>query len=177
MAMCSGSVDTDISVEEPLDVAHAGDAAHGGYEFFELFFVAHIDGHFHDAAIVIGGALGFQAADVGVLVGQHAGELIEHAGTIVGVDHDAHWEGVLGGSGPLHFDLALHVVHQALYVRTHLGVYGHALTTGHIANDGLAANRIATLGAVHHEVVKTADLDHTLPIPAPRPPRGMRRGV
>src|ERR1035437_7455603 len=84
MAMCSGSVDRGISVEEPLDVAHAGDAAHGGYQLFELFLVAHVDGHFDDAAIVIGRALGFQAADVGVLVGEHAGELIEHAGTMIG---------------------------------------------------------------------------------------------
>src|SRR5260370_2169517 len=172
MAMCSGSVDTDISVEESLDVAYARDAAHGGYQFFELCFVAHIDGHFHDAAIVIGGALGFQAADVGVLVGQDARELIEHAGTIVGVDHDAHREGVLGGAGPLHFDFALHVVHQALYVRTHFGVYGHALAAGHVADDGLAANRIAALDAVHHEVVKTAYLDPARAVTPPDARRG-----
>src|SRR5260370_30448705 len=146
MAMCSGSVDRDISVEEPLDVAYAGDTAHGGYQFFELFLVTYIDGHFHHAPIVIGGALGFQAADIGVLVGQHAGALIEHAGTVVRMNHDAHREGVLGGAGPLHFDLALHVVHQALYVRAHLGVYGHALPAGHVADDSLAANRIAALG-------------------------------
>src|ERR1035437_7307218 len=110
MAMCSGSVDRGISVEEPLDVAYARNAAHGGYQLLALLLVAHVDRHFDHAAIVIGRASGFEAADVGVLGGEHAGELIEHAGAIVGVDHDADGEGVLGGAGPFHFDLALHVV-------------------------------------------------------------------
>src|ERR1035438_5821430 len=92
MAMCSGSVDRGISVEEPLDIAYARDAAHGGYQLFELFLVAHVDRHLDDAAIVIGRALGFEAADVGVFGGEHAGQLIEHAGTIVGMDHDARSE-------------------------------------------------------------------------------------
>src|ERR1035441_19294 len=54
MAMCSGSVDRGISVEEPLDVAYARDAAHGGYQLFELFLVPYVDRHLDDAAIVIG---------------------------------------------------------------------------------------------------------------------------
>src|ERR1035441_2184538 len=122
MAMCSGSVEKGISVEEPLDVAHARNAPHGGYQLFELLLVAHVHGHFNHAAIVIGRTLGLEAADVGVLGGQHAGELIEHTGTNVRVDHDAHGEGNLHRAGPFDFDFALHVVQQALDIGAHLGV-------------------------------------------------------
>src|ERR1039458_6679822 len=142
MAMCSGSVDRGISVEEPLDVAYARDAAHGGYQLFELFLVPYVDRHLDDAAVVIGLAPGFEGADVGVFGGEHAGQLIEHAGTIVGVDYDADGERVLGGAGPFHFDLPLHVVEQALHVGAHLGMYGDAFAAGHVAHDGLAAYRI-----------------------------------
>src|ERR1035441_7644255 len=110
MAMCSGSVDGGISVEEPLDVAYARDPAHGGYQLFELFLVAYVDRHLDDAAVVIGLAPGFEGADVGFFGGEHAGQLIEQAGTIVGVDDDADRERVIGGAGPFHFDLPLHVV-------------------------------------------------------------------
>ena len=65
--MCSGSVDGGISVEEPFDVAHARNAAHGGHQLLKLLLVAYVDRHFDDAAIVIGLRLGFETADVGVL--------------------------------------------------------------------------------------------------------------
>src|ERR1035437_4579562 len=177
MAMCSGSVDRGISVEQPLDVAYARNAAHGGQQLFELFLVAHVDGHFDDTAIVIGLGLGFEAADVGILAGEHAGELIEHAGTIVGVDHDADGKGVRGGAGPFDFDLALHVVEQALDIGAHTGMHGDAFAAGHVAHDGLAADRIAALGAVDHEVVEAPDPDDAVPIGAFGAGRGIGGGA
>src|SRR5579862_8924171 len=78
MAICSGSVARGMSVVKTLDVAHSGNAAHGGHQFFELLFVAHVDGHFHHAAALIAGGFRFQAANVRVFVGEHGGELGQH---------------------------------------------------------------------------------------------------
>src|SRR5215467_11197291 len=64
--------------EEPLDVAHAGDAPHGPNQLLELLFVANIDRHLDDAPIMIQLRLRFQVANVGVLRVDDAGELVQH---------------------------------------------------------------------------------------------------
>src|SRR6202162_1767752 len=139
MAMCSGSVWGSMtsaagasiiaaaSMQQPFYVAHAGDAAHGGHQLFELLLVAHVHGHFHQRAIVIEVGLGFEAADIGAFVEERGSKLVQHAGPIVRMHGDAHWKRIFPGARPVHFDFALGVVHQILHVGAHLRMHGHAL--------------------------------------------------
>ena len=138
-----------------------------------MFFVAHVDGHLDQRAVRLGFRLRFEAADVGVFIGEHGSELGKHAGTVVGLDHDLHREGVGSAAGPFHFDFALHIVHQVLHVAADLGMHRHALAARDIANDGFAADRIATLGAIDQQIVHAFDANDRIAV---RTTRHARRG-
>src|ERR1017187_344778 len=140
MAMCSGSVTLVMSVLQALHVAHAGEAAHGAHQLLQVLFIAHVHGHLHQRASHLRLGFGFQAANVRVLIGEHGRDLVQHAGTVVCVDHNLHGEGVRGAAGPFHFDFALHVVHQVLHVAAYLGMHGHSLAAFDIADDSFAPN-------------------------------------
>ena len=65
----------------------------------------------------------------------------------------------VGGLVPFHVDAPLGVVQQVDDVRADRGVHGHALAARDVADDLLAADRVAAAGAEHHQVVHAADLD------------------
>ena len=72
------------------------------------------------------------------------------------------------GARPLDVDLALHLVHQVLHVGAVDANAPRALAARHVADDGLAANRIAALGAIDHQVVDALDLDDQILVVAGR---------
>ena len=149
------------SIKKAFDVAHAGDAAHGRDQLFELFLILHVNRHFDQrpCCVAIHLGLGFQAPDIGVLGREHGRELIQHPGAVVGVDHDFYGERLGCVPGPLDVDLALDVVHKALDIGAHPGVHGDTLTPGHVSDDGFAANRIAALRAIDQQIIQSFDAD------------------
>ncbi len=102
---------------------------------------------------------------------------VEHAGPVVGVDDDAHREGVARRARPLHVDLALHVVHQVLHVGAIEGMHRHALAAGDVADDGFAADGVAALGAIDQQVVDALDLDDQIAVVAGTAGAGRRSGA
>src|SRR5580692_3062082 len=140
--MCSGSALANCvrfssamvmdpeSIQQPFDIAYAGDAAHSYHQFFELLLIAHIDRHLDDSAIaLLGVGPGLEAADVGVLGGEDGGELIEEAGAVVGADYQLDGELIRCAAGPLHLDLPLHLIHQVLHVGAGDRVYRDTLAS------------------------------------------------
>ena len=60
---------------------------------------------------------------------------------------------------PFDIDLALDLIHQVLHVGAVGRMHGDAFAARDISDDRFAANRIAALGAVDHQIVDTFDLD------------------
>ena len=105
-----------ISVEQPLDVAHAGDPPHGRPRSSSCFLSRTSTVISTSAAVVIALGLGFQAADVGVLAKQHGSELFSIPGRSSVCTTILTGKVSLGGARPLDLDLALDVVHEILHV-------------------------------------------------------------
>ena len=102
---------------------------------------------------------GFQAADIGLLVEQRGGELIQHARPVFGVDQQLHREALRGARAH-----STSILRSTSYIRfCTLGqlqrMHRDALAARHVADDGFAANRIAALGAIDQQVVDALDLD------------------
>ena len=82
-------------------------------------------------------------------------DLGQHALAVLDLHRQAHDVGRLIGAGavPLDVDAALGIEHQVDDVRTAERVHRHALAARDVADDLLAANRVAALRAEHHHIV------------------------
>src|SRR5208282_1801745 len=92
----------------------------------------------------------------------YSGDLFEHAPAVVAEQGD--FDGIGNGlavfvSGPEHVDAAVGFVEKIGDVGTVDGVDGNAFAAGDIADDGLAANGVATAGTIDEEVALSADYD------------------
>ena len=107
----------------------------------------------------------FDTADIGVVVGDNGGQLLEHAGAIVAEDGDLD-RIALGAAGilfayarPLDRDAAVALVEQVLHVGTTARMDRDALAARHVADDFFAANRIATSRAIDQQIVLAFHLE------------------
>ena len=95
-------------------------------------------------------------------VADYGGDLFEHAEAVVAKQRDFY--GIGNGlaffvSGPEHVDAALGFVEKIGDVGTIDGVDRNAFAAGDVADDGLAANGIATAGAIDEKVALALDDD------------------
>src|ERR1019366_6253950 len=104
--------------------------------------------------------LRFEAADVGIFIREHAGELMQKAGPVVGVNHDANGERIARVARPVDFNLALGVVHEILHVRARPRVNRYPLAAGDIADDTFALDRVTALRPIDHDVVHAVDFNN-----------------
>src|SRR5260370_16978320 len=107
-------------------------------------------------------AAGPHVADVGVRVADDGGDLFEHAEAVVAGKGEC--DGIGKGvavlvAGPLDVDAAVGFVEQIGDVGTVDGVDGHAFAAGHVADNGFAANGVATAGAIDEQIAVSADDD------------------
>src|SRR3954470_13755309 len=99
-----------------------------------------------DGGLRVGGAR-FDVADVGVVVGDDGGDLLEHAGTVVAIERE--FDGVgrravgLKHRGPFHVYAAIGLVHEVEHVGAVLGMDGDALAARDVADDLFTADGIA----------------------------------
>src|SRR6185312_13582754 len=64
--------------------------------------------------------------------------------------------------GPFHGNSAICFVHQIDHVRATHGMNGHAFAARDIPDDGFAANRIATSGAIDEQIVVALYFDRAI---------------
>src|SRR5580765_1708900 len=121
--------------------------------------VADVENDIHDC-LAVGGA-GFDVADVGFGVANHAGDQLQHAVAVVAKNGELH--GVNVGRRfilrPRNVDAALRLVHEVHDIRTTHGVHRYALAPCHVADDPFAADRVATACAVDQQVARAFDGD------------------
>jgi len=157
-----------LDLLDALDVADALDAAHLVDEAIEVADVDGLDDEVDDRATV-GGGIGAGGADVGVLVGDDGGELLEQAGAVVAEDGELDGIGLgfrgSGGSGvaverrPLDLDAAVGLVEKILDVGTTARMHRDAFAAGDVPDDVFAADGVATARAVDQQVVLALDLE------------------
>src|ERR1022692_4953508 len=138
---------------QSLHVVHAGNLSHSVHDFLEVFQVGDFQDYVYAGLAVL--ALGFDVADVGVSVADHGGDLFQHAEAVVAQQRDFYRIGnglAIFVSRPKDVDAAVGLVEKIGDVGTVDGVNGHALAARDIADDGLAANRVTTLGAIDEQV-------------------------
>src|SRR5712664_1826818 len=112
---------------------------------------ARIDASIHP----IGAAL--EAVDVGAGTANHGGNFGQKAGAVLGANHELHLESGGAGAAPLDGDAALGLIDQILDIGASTRVHGHATATGDIADDVVAGDGGAALGAIHQQVVVALD--------------------
>src|SRR4029077_1932549 len=128
-----------------------------GEDALELFAVGNVQGHHDQGMQRLAGA--FEMADVGGGAADGAGHLGENAGAILGAYAQVHRESGLGGAGPFDGDAALGFVEKIANVGAGGGVHGHAAAAGDVADDLIAGDGVAALGAMNHQVVVAANED------------------
>src|SRR4051794_25871487 len=99
---------------------------------------------------------------------------MENSRPVIRIDQNLHRQSDRSGAGPFDINTPLGFVHQALDVRTHLGMDGNPFATSNIAYDSLAPDRIAALSAIDQNVIRALDSDSQIAV---RPVRfGRQRG-
>src|SRR5262245_18028186 len=122
--------------------------------------IADLDGDV-DARVPVVVGVGFHVADVGVDIGDLRADSCEQSFSIL--DFHRQFDRVGTGAAvplvPLDLDAPLRIVEQVDNVRTCRRVDRYAFAARDVADDLLAANRVAAAGAKHHEIVHAAHLD------------------
>ena len=139
---------------------HAWDLAHAVHDFLEVLEVGNFQDYVHAGLPVL--AAGLYVADVGVGIADYSGDLFEHPEAIVAEQSNFHgignWLAVFV-AGPEYIDAALGFVQKIGDVGTVDGVDGNSFAAGDVADDGLAAYGVATLGAIDEQIALSADYD------------------
>src|SRR5947209_11970480 len=131
----------------PLHIDDAGDLADSRNNPFQVLHIFDIDSNVDGSATIAGTDI--HVADVGVVVADDGGDLLQHAGTIVAYQRQLHRIGRLrrtrnrsAGSAPTDIDAAVGFVHEIGHVWAGLRMNGNASAASDEADDLLAANRI-----------------------------------
>src|SRR5262245_59356456 len=128
--------------------------------------VADLDGDINPRRLIFIAGSRFHVFDVGIDIGDLRADRGQHALPILNLHRQLY--GVRSrrvGAGtlvPLDFDLPLRVVKQVDDVRTGGGVDRYAFAARDVADDLLAADRIAALRPEHQHVIGATDLDFLL---------------
>ena len=152
--------DAPLNFLQSLHVVDAGDLADAVHNFLEMLEVGDFQDHIHLGLSVL--AVGLNVADVGAGVADDGDDLFQHAGAVVA--DQGEFDGIGNGlafnvAGPFNVDAAVGFVEKIGDVGAVDGVDGHAFAAGNVADDGFAANRVATAGAIDEQVAVPADDD------------------
>src|SRR5713226_841668 len=96
-----------------------------------------------------------QVMDVGTSSADDGGDFSEKAGAIACADSELDGKLGFGAAAPLDGDAAFGLVHEILNVGTLASMYGDTAASRDVADNFVAGNGIATLGAVNEQVVVT----------------------
>src|SRR3954454_8014382 len=138
-------------------IAYAGKCAQSGDDSIQVGDVFRLQNKFHDRLAILAGAR-VDAADIGTVVADDGGQVLQHARPIVAVDNHPNGIGLLPSAfvrvfRPLDGDAAIGLVEQVLHIRTPPRVDGDAAAASDIADDLFAANGIATSRAIDQQIV------------------------
>src|ERR1700693_2554377 len=139
---------------------HAGNLADAVDDFLQVFQVGDFEDYVHAGLAIL--AAGFDVADVGVGIADKGGDLFEHAEAVVAEKRDFYGIGnrlAVFVAGPEYVDAAVGFIEKIGDVRTVDGVDGHSFASRDVADDSLAANGVATAGAIDEQVALSADDD------------------
>src|SRR5208337_3898398 len=127
-----------LQLLRPLHSANPGDAAQAEDHAVEVAHVFGFSNQIDDGLAIIVLA-NFDAADIGVVVGDNGNQLLQHAGAVVAGDSDLNRvalrpaSGFSSYAGPFDIDAAVALVEQVLHVGTIARMDGHAFAAGDVA--------------------------------------------
>src|SRR5580693_10644195 len=144
--------DQPLNLLQSLYVVNPGNLAHAVDDVFQMLEVGNIENDI-DVCLPIRAA-NLHIPDVGFGVADHGRYLFQHAESIVAKDGKLH--GIRTRCAlivrPFHIDAALRLIQEVDDVGTIHGVNGDAFAAGYVTDHALAADGVATAGAVHEEV-------------------------
>src|SRR5262245_29119882 len=117
---------------QSLHIVDASDLSEPDHDALQVLHVFDVD-HDINGGAAVGGA-SFDVTDIGIVIADDGGQLLEHAGAIVAKHRQL--DGICGFScrcggfrrlGPLHGDTAVGFVHQVVHVGTTHGMHSDAL--------------------------------------------------
>ncbi len=120
---------------------------------FELAFIGDFEVGVNARVGAIGAA--FQVVNVGTSSADDGGDFGEKAGAVACADGELDGKFCFGATAPLDGDAAFGLVHEILHVGTSSGVHGDTAAAGDVADNFVAGNGIAALGAVNEQIVVT----------------------
>ncbi len=120
---------------------------------FELAFIGDFEVGVNARVGAIGAA--FQVVNVGTSSADDGGDFGEKAGAVACADGELDGKFCFGATAPLDGDAAFGLVHEILHVGTLASVDGDSSSSRDVADNFVAGNGIATLGAVNEQVVVT----------------------
>src|SRR5579863_8679574 len=141
-----------LNLLQSLHVVNPGNLAHAVDDVFQVLEVCNIENDI-DVGLCVRAAH-LNVADVGFGVADHGRYLFQHAESIVAKDGKLH--GIRARRslivGPFHIDAALRLIQEVHDVRAIEGVDGYAFAAGYVTDHALAADGVATAGAVHEQI-------------------------
>src|SRR5690242_8367792 len=146
-----------LHIVHALDIEHAGNTFNASENVLQLLAVPHIESDFDPCANIF--STTFKSPNVGARFADDASDGSEHSGPVFGDDAQSHREFSMRGAGPLDGDPPVGLVQQVFNVGAVLAVDGDPSAAGDVADDVVAGNRIAALGAIDHQVVVASHYD------------------
>src|SRR5260370_5174585 len=140
---------------DAFDAEDAGYVADIDENGFELALIGNFEVGVNTRVGAIGTA--FEVVNVGTGAADDGGDFGEEAGTVARADGELDGKLSFGAAAPLDGDAPFGLVHEILDVGTRSRVNGDTTAPGDVADNFVAGNGIATLGAVNEQVVVALD--------------------
>src|SRR5580704_3284723 len=148
-----------LNLLQSLYIVHAGNFAHAIDDVFEVLEVGNVENDI-DVGLPIRAAY-LHISNVSFGVADHRRYLFQHAESIIAKDGKLHrigtWRSLI--VRPFHIDATLRLIQEVNHVRAIHGVDSDAFAAGHVTDDALAADGIATSGAVYEQVAMAFHTD------------------
>src|SRR6266436_2796686 len=140
---------------DAFDAKNTGNFLNVDEDGFELAPVGDFEVGVNASVGAVGTA--FEIVNVGTGSADDGGDFGKKAGAVARADGELDGKLGFGAAAPLDGDAAFGLVHEILHVGTSSGVHGHAAAAGDVADNFVAGDGIATLGAVNEQVVVALD--------------------
>ena len=138
---------------DAFDTKNAGDFFNVYEDGFELAFISNFEVGVNARVGAVRAA--FEIVNVGPSSADDGGDFGEKAGAVACADGELDRKLGFGAAAPLDSDAAFGLVHEILNVGTLASVHGDAAASRDVADNFVAGNGVATLGAVNEQVVMT----------------------
>src|SRR5882762_4255694 len=140
---------------DAFDAENAGNLADINEDGLELALVGNFEVGVNTRVGAIGTA--FEVMDVGTGAADDRGDFGEKPGAVARADGELDGKLGFGSAAPFDGDAAFGLVHEILDVGTRSSVDGDTAPAGDVADNFVARNGIATLGAVNEQIVVALD--------------------